>query len=404
MKEKRNLFERIFGKKDTNERIPLYSFKLLNGYDAIYTKWGKNPYDSKVARTAIDRIATQAAKMTPKHIQNDINHPILGDINKMLQGKPNPIMTSYDFIYKIVSQLYTYDNAFVFIAKNERGYITGFYPVLATETKLLKDDENNIYLRFKFIDGNYYTLRYEEVIHLRRFYNSDDFWGESNSILDTDLETAHISSEGIKHAIKMSNSIKGILKYSNSMIKNEDIVKNRNEFVNAFIGDGTGNGIAALDSKATFEPINVNPITLDDKQLDRVNKNIYDFFGISENIIRNDYSSEQWNAFYEGVIEPLSVQFEEAFTNAIFSEQAIRDGHRIIFTTHRLQYASLDQKIKLLNTILPYGLVTKDTALELLDMHPIGGEEGAKILQSLNNIDSSIANSYQGGGNSGKES
>ena len=62
------------------------------------------------------------------------------------------------------------------------------------------------------------------------------------------------------------------------------------------------------------------------------------------------------------------------------------------------------QKIKLLNTILPYGLVTKDTALELLDMHPIGGEEGAKILQSLNNIDSSIANSYQGGGNSGKES
>ena len=235
MKEKRNLFERIFGKKDTNERIPLYSFKLLNGYDAIYTKWGKNPYDSKVARTAIDRIATQAAKMTPKHIQNDINHPIHGDINKMLQGKPNPIMSSYDFIYKIVSQLYTYDNAFVFIAKNERGYITGFYPVLAAEATLLKDDENNIYLRFKFTDGNYYILRYEEVIHLRRFYNSDDFWGESNSILDTDLETAHISSEGIKHAIKMSNSIKGILKYSNSMIKNEDIVKNRNDFVNAFI-------------------------------------------------------------------------------------------------------------------------------------------------------------------------
>ena len=160
---------------------------------------------------------------------------------------------------------------------------------------------------------------------------------------------------------------------------------------------------AAVFEVYVFEPINVNPITLDDKQLDRVNKNIYDFFGISENIIRNDYSSEQWNAFYEGVIEPLSVQFEEAFTNAIFSEQAIRDGHRIIFTTHRLQYASLDQKIKLLNTILPYGLVTKDTALELLDMHPIGGEEGAKILQSLNNIDSSIANSYQGGGNSGKE-
>lgn len=100
---------------------------------------------------------------------------------------------------------------------------------------------------------------------------------------------------------------------------------------------------------------------------------------------------------FEGVIEPLSIQLGDAFTNAIFSEKAIREGHRIIFTTHRLQYASIDSKIKLLNTILPYGLVTKDTALELLDMHPIGGEEGAKILQSLNNIDSSIANNYQGG-------
>ena len=35
-------------------------------------------------------------------------------------------------------------------------------------------------------------------------------------------------------------------------------------------------------------------------------------------------------------------------------------------------------------------------------MAPLGGEEGKKILQSLNNIDSNIANDYQGGGNDGK--
>ena len=32
-----------------------------------------------------------------------------------------------------------------------------------------------------------------------------------------------------------------------------------------------------------------------------------------------------------------------------------------------------------------------------LDMTPLGGEEGKKIIQSLNNIDSTIANKYQGG-------
>ena len=93
----------------------------------------------------------------------------------------------------------------------------------------------------------------------------------------------------------------------------------------------------------------------------------------------------------------MSIQLGEAFTNAIFKDSSIKDGHKIIFTTHRLQYASIDQKVNLLKIILPYGLLTKDTALELLDMNPIGGEEGAKILQSLNNIDSNIANKYQGG-------
>lgn len=62
-----------------------------------------------------------------------------------------------------------------------------------------------------------------------------------------------------------------------------------------------------------------------------------------------------------------------------------------------MQYQSLDKKVKMLATVLPYGLLTKDMALEILDLPPIGGDEGAKILQSLNNIDTTIANQYQNG-------
>lgn len=401
MKEKRSFFETIFGKKESKQELS--SYKVLNGYESFFSTWGKTVYDSKVARTAIDRIATHGAKLTPKHIQNDVNHPIKGDINYILQNKPNPFMTTFDFLYKILSQYYTYNNAFVYIAKNSQGFITGFYPILSYEDKLLQDKSGKVYLRFKFVNGRNYTLPYTDLIHLKRFYNDDDFWGNSNKVLHTDLETAHTSSEGIKNAIKMTNSLKGILTFTNAMLKPEDIKKNRDAFVQDFIGRSNKSGIVALDSKATFQDINMKPVTLDNEQLKRVNQNIYDYFGVSEEIIRNNYTPEKWNAFFEGVIEPLSIQLEEAFTNAIFSEKAIKEGHRIIFTTHRLQYASIDSKIKLLQTILPYGLVTKDTALELLDMHPIGGEEGAKILQSLNNIDSSIANSYQGGGNNERD-
>lgn len=393
--ELRNLFDAVFGTKKQIEP-QLNTYKILNGQDAIFTGIA-NTYDSKVVRTAIDRIATHSAKLTPKHIQNDINHPIKGSVNFILQNRPNPIMSTYDFIYKVVSQLYTYNNAFVFIAKDNSGNISGFYPILSYEDKLLQDRAGNVYLRFKFINGQTYTLPYADIIHLRRFYNEDDYWGSSNKVLKTDIETAHTSSEGIKNAIKTTNSLKGILNFTNGMLKSDDIKKARDKFVKDFIAEGNKSGIGALDTKATYQAIDMKPVTLTDAQLQRVNQNIYDYFGISEAIITNSYTAEQWNAFFEGVIEPLSIQMSEAFTYAIFSQRAVREGHKIIFTTHRLQYASLDQKINLIKTISAYGMIKTDEARELLDMPPLGGEQGEKILQSLNNIDSNIANQYQGG-------
>ena len=393
--ELRNLFEAVFGtKKQIEPQVNTY--KILNGQDAIFTGIA-NTYDSKVVRTAIDRIATHSAKLTPKHIQNDINHPIKGSVNFILQNRPNPIMSTYDFIYKVVSQLYTYNNAFVFIAKDDNKNISGFYPILSYEDKLLQDRAGNVYLRFKFMNGQTYTLPYADIIHLRRFYNEDDYWGSSNKVLKTDIETAHTSSEGIKNAIKTTNSLKGILNFTNGMLKSDDIKKARDKFVKDFIAEGNKSGIGALDTKATYQAIDMKPVTLTDAQLQRVNQNIYDYFGISEAIITNSYTAEQWNAFFEGVIEPLAIQMSEAFTYAIFSQRAVREGHKIIFTTHRLQYASLDQKINLIKTISSYGMIKTDEARELLDMPPLGGEQGEKILQSLNNIDSNIANQYQGG-------
>ena len=141
----------------------------------------------------------------------------------------------------------------------------------------------------------------------------------------------------------------------------------------------------------------MKPITLDREQLEQVNYNIFDYYGISEKIVKNNFNSVEWNAFFEGVIEPRAIQLSYAFTNKIFTYKARKEGHKIIFTTNRLQYASLDSKINLIKVAGAYGLLTKDDGREILDMAPLGGEEGKKILQSLNNIDSSIANSYQGG-------
>lgn len=393
--EKRNLFNLIFGKPQTKQTNTW--LQMLNGYNPVFSTVSENIYDSKVARECIDRIATHCAKLIPRHIQNSLATPINGDINFLLSNQPNPLMNTYDFIYKVISMLYTDSNSFVYIAKDKNGFITGFYPVLAVNYDLLQDSQKKIYLQFQFVNGQTYTLPYLELIHLRLFYNRHDIYGTNNKILKSDLETASASSEGIKNAIKITNNLKGILKYTNSMLKEKDIKENKDNFVRDFLNLENQSGIAALDAKAEFQEVKLQPITLDKAQLEQVNYNIFDYFGLSEKIIKNGFTPDEWNAFFEGVIEPRAIQMSYEFTNKIFSRQARKDGHRIVFTANRIQYESLKEKRELLGTILPYGLLTKNMALEILDMTPIGGEEGSKILQSLNNINSQIADKYQGG-------
>lgn len=393
--ERRSLFSFIFGKKQPSEREQTISkLQMLNGYMPEFATTSNHTYDYKTARECIDRIATHCAKLMPKHIKNTLSQNIKGDINRLLSNQPNPIMNTYDFIYKTISMLYTDSNAFIFISKDKQGMITGFYPVLATTYELLQDKSGVIYLQFKFINGNSYTIPYLELIHLRLFYNKNDFFGTDNKVLLTDLETTQIASEGIKNAIKTSNNLKGILQFD-GLLKRESIEKDKEAFVKDYLSLTNKSGIAALDGKAKFQEINLKPITLDKDQLEQVNYNIFDYYGVSEKIVRNNYSSEEWNAFYEGVIEPRAIQMSYEFTNKIFSDRAIREGNKIVFTTNRLQYASLSNKITLLKEAGALGLLTKDEAREIIDMSPLGGAEGSRIIQSLNNIDSSIANDYQ---------
>lgn len=368
-KEKRSLYNMIF-KKESVEPETKSFLQMLNSYQPYFTQLGENIYDSKVARTCIDRIATHCAKLIPRHIKSASNNFINGDINFLLQNRPNPLMSTYDFIYKVISILYTDSNSFVYIQKQD-GRITGFYPVLATSYELLQGEDDIIYLQFQFINGKTYTLPYLELIHLRLFYNKHDIYGDSNKILRPDLETALASSEGIKNAIKTSNNLKGILKFTNTMLKDKDLKNQKDAFVRDFLSLENQSGIAGLDAKAEFQEVNLKPITLDKAQLEQVNYNVYDYFGVSEEIVRNKFTDDQWNAFYEGVIEPRAMQLSDEFTYKIFSNQAIREGNRIVFTANRIQYQSLEKKTKLLDTVLPFGLLTKDMALEILDLPPI---------------------------------
>lgn len=399
-KEKRSLFNMIFGNKIQN-MVYDNTLKLLSGFNATYTDISDNVEDNIIAKQCIHTIATHCAKMIPKHYQQnkDTKNHISGAINYIISIKPNPYMTVYDFIYKTISLLLAQNNEYIYIDIDNNGYLRGLYPLNPLFCTLV-EYEKEVWLKFQFIDGNVYYVKYDKIIHLRNFYTKHDFYGDTNQVLESAIETQTVADDGIKNAIKISASLRGVIKASQAMLKDKDIEKMKNDFVKSLLS--STDAIGGLDARLDFKEINLNPVLLEKEQLEMVNGNIYGYFMISENIIKSKYDSDEWNSFYESVLEPRAIQMGQAFTNAIFSEKAIKAGHRIEFSVNRIKYAKTDTKISLIKEAGALGLITIDEGREILDLPAIGGEEGKKRLQTLNVINANLADKYQGGKNNGK--
>ena len=202
-----------------------------------------------------------------------------------------------------------------------------------------------------------------------------------------------MADDGIKNAIKISSSLRGVIKATNAMLKTKDLIDLRDDFVENILSSTSG--IGSLDSRFDFDVINLKPILLDKEQMAQVNGDIYKYFRVSEKILDSSFNDEEWNAFYESVIEPLAIQMEQAFRNAIFSEKAIKDGHTIEFEVNRMRYAKTETKIKLLKEVGVLGIIKVDEGREILDLPALGGEEGNKRLQTLNVVNANKADKYQ---------
>jgi len=393
MREKRNFLQKILGleKTKSNQSSQQTVYKILNNFIPTFSKPNKNLLLNDSVLICIDTIAKHCAKFEPKHCQN--RNQINGDINYLLSNQPNPIMTTYDFIYRTIALLYTHTNTFVYIDKDEDGFITGFYPVSYTTAEWLYDTKNNLYLKFWLANGNPYILPYGELIHLRRFYIEDELIGSGNLSLIPALNNLVTTEDGISNAIKLTSALRGIIKY-NQNLKEEDIKKNKENFVKDFLNIDN-EGIAALDNKAEFKELNLKPVTLDKDQLDHIEQRVLNYFNLNQSIISGKFTTDEWNAFYETVLEPLAIYLEQSFKMKIFSKKAIKEGHTIAFSVNRVQYASTETKIKIVKEVGAMGILTIDQALTILDLPPIGGEDGKKRMQSLNYINSSIADIYQ---------
>lgn len=373
----------FFKRKHITPRADNTRLRLINDFQATFTEYNGEIYDSEIVRACIDSIARNAAKL-------NITQQGSAKFNKFLLYSPNLYMSSYDFIYKVVSKLYTQNNVFIEIEKDINGAPINLIPIDYKQVKFSKDRQ---FVYFTLEDGNKMKGLYSDLIHLRRHYNNKAMYGSSNYVpLDATIQAHMSANDGIINAIKSSARLRGLLKFSQTL-RPEDLIKQRDEFTRDYLGADNDGGIAVLDSKAEFQELKSEFKTIDDKQMATIRENIYRYFGVSENIIKSSYTEDEYNSFYSSTIEPIAIQMSLEFTRKLFTDKEISCGNKIVFSAERLTFANNSTKSNLINTLLPLGVLSINEARTILELAPI--DDGDRHLVSLNYVDLSKANEYQ---------
>ena len=395
MKQKRSMFNRIFGKQNNNkpqsDNQQLTSVQMLNTYSSRVCNYNDELYNNATVRNCVDTIARYFAKMQPEHRLK--GKRVNDNLDKLLSLRPNPDMSTYTFLYKVVTCYEMDNNAYIYVERDNLGNAIALWPFSYAQAELKENKYGDLYLEFTFTNGKKVTASTQDVIILRKNIYKNDFFSETNTRpLYPIVNTLYAIIQGLINAVKSSAFVRGIYKVTGHL-QPDDVKKQRDNFKNQFFGIQNNDGIIVMGSDGDYTPIDSKPILVDDKNTKLIQEQIYRYFGVNEDIINGNYTENEFQAFFEGTLEPIAIQLTQEMNAKLFSTNEINFGNEIVLVSDKLSYMSINSKIEMINSVKDLGVLTKGTIADILNVERPADSD--KILQSLNYVDSNIANQYQ---------
>lgn len=362
------LFDYIFKKK--NEAILGEYFKMLNTYSPVFTTYDGGVYEMDLTRTAINSFATHCSKLKP-----EMSGSAHRKLQRALEFKPNYFTDTPKFIARLATILECEHTAFIAPVEDEYGELVGFYPLLPSCCEVV-DVKGQLYLRYTFSNGQRGAIEFERVGIMTSHQYRNDLFGESNSTLKPTMQLMQTTNEGIINAVKNSANIRFMAKVAN-MLKPEDITKERERFAADNLSADNTSGMIIYDSKfSDLKQVESKPYTPNALQTQQINENVCTHFGTNMHILQNDFTEEQWNAYYEGKIEPFAIQLSIVLSNMVYTDRELANGNMITFSANRLQYASNATKLQVSTQLFDRALINRNTVMDIWNMPHV--EDGDK--------------------------
>lgn len=365
------LKEIFFPKKAEAKKEITYAkttFELLDGYVPAFRTWRGEIYESQFVRSAVDAIARHASKLAIT-IAGGTKSELLTNLKK----RPNSFQTWSQFLYRVTTILNVRNTAFIIPLRDKYGQVIGIYPLRPVSFDLVRDEKWGLWVRFT-LDGNEKTAEMlSDIGILTRYQYKSEFFGDSNNVLDETMQLISIQRQGIEEYAKNANSYRFMARLKN-FSKSEDLALERQRFDAENFQAKNGGGLLLFpNTYEDIKQITSQAFAVDTEQLKLIEKNVYDYFGVNEDIIQNKAHGDEFLAFYEGAIEPFAIQLSEVLTFMLFTPREVAFGSGVYFTSNRIQYMNNSDKLAVSRDLADRGVLSINEVREIWQLPPVEG-------------------------------
>ena len=205
---------------------------------------------------------------------------------------------------------------------------------------------------------------------MTKYQYKSDLFGESNKALNDTLALIAIQKQGITEAVKSSASFR-FMAQANNFVKAEDLKKERQRFAEYGITNNQDGFLLFPNTYTNIQQIQSKPYTVDADQQKLIQTNVFNYFGVNEEVLQNSALGDQLDAFFNGAIEPFSIQLSEVLTKMLFTATEQAHGSAVFVTANRLQYMPVAQKISMIATLGDRGYLMIDEGRALFNYPPL---------------------------------
>ena len=342
-------------------------FEKIPFYQPVFTTFEGGLYEMAYSKAAVHTFANHCSNLKPV-VSGTGNERY----QRMLSFKPNPLMDTKKYLYRLATIVKVKNNCF-FVPLYDKYYqrIEGLYP-LHPDKCTIKSINDEPWIIYELFPGQLKAIRMKEARLLNQFQNFDEYFGDSNKALNPTLQLMNAQDQAIVEAIKNSSNIQFLAKLGQTL-RADDVEKERERFAKLNLKKNKSN-VMMVDAKYTdVKQLEAHQFTVDDKQMKLIKDSVSDYMGVSENVIQNKYNDEEWNAYYEGQIEPFALELSLTHTDMLFSSHELAFGNSVEFAANRMNYLSVTTKVNVIQTMFDRGMMTRNEGREILNLNRIEG-------------------------------